>query len=142
MLSISPSVMSLDLRVGATDYTCENNSCSKAFHSMCLVDWLRSITTTRQLDVMWMFLGFGRICNVYQDFKGTNTLSKTLFYKLLELLSPVRLNAVKVIQCSVWALSILFRASCSQNQCHKELEMLLVLIKDPKLIHPAREPFI
>ncbi|KAG4212182.1 hypothetical protein ERO13_A02G148500v2 [Gossypium hirsutum] len=32
----------------ATDYTCENNSCSKAFHSMCLVDWLRSITTTRQ----------------------------------------------------------------------------------------------
>ncbi|KAE8693378.1 hypothetical protein F3Y22_tig00110813pilonHSYRG00293 [Hibiscus syriacus] len=32
----------------ATDYTCENNSCSKAFHTMCLVDWLRSITTTRQ----------------------------------------------------------------------------------------------
>ncbi|MBA0551784.1 hypothetical protein Golob_022650, partial [Gossypium lobatum] len=32
----------------AADYTCENNSCSKAFHSMCLVDWLRSITTTRQ----------------------------------------------------------------------------------------------
>ncbi|MBA0824481.1 hypothetical protein Goarm_021152, partial [Gossypium armourianum] len=32
----------------ATDYICENNSCSKAFHSMCLVDWLRSITTTRQ----------------------------------------------------------------------------------------------
>nr|KJB18088.1 hypothetical protein B456_003G033500 [Gossypium raimondii] len=32
----------------ATDYTCENNSCSKAFHSVCLVDWLRSITTTRQ----------------------------------------------------------------------------------------------
>ncbi|XP_021274389.1 E3 ubiquitin-protein ligase FANCL isoform X1 [Herrania umbratica] len=31
-----------------TDYTCENNNCSKAFHSMCLVDWLRSITTTRQ----------------------------------------------------------------------------------------------
>ncbi|XWS41719.1 hypothetical protein CRYUN_Cryun17cG0106900 [Craigia yunnanensis] len=32
----------------ATDYTCENNNCSKAYHSMCLVDWLRSITTTRQ----------------------------------------------------------------------------------------------
>ncbi|XP_039069713.1 E3 ubiquitin-protein ligase FANCL-like isoform X2 [Hibiscus syriacus] len=32
----------------ATDYICENNSCSKAFHSMCLVDWMRSITTTRQ----------------------------------------------------------------------------------------------
>ena len=49
-----------------------------------------------RLDVMWMFLGFGCICNVYQAFKGTNTLSKTLSYKLLELLSPVRLNGVKV----------------------------------------------
>nr|GMC67999.1 E3 ubiquitin-protein ligase FANCL isoform X1 [Ipomoea batatas] len=28
-----------------TDYTCENNNCSKAFHSICLADWLRSITT-------------------------------------------------------------------------------------------------
>ncbi|XVF17460.1 hypothetical protein REPUB_Repub10bG0124000 [Reevesia pubescens] len=32
----------------ATDFTCENTNCSKPFHSMCLVDWLRSITTTRQ----------------------------------------------------------------------------------------------
>ncbi|XVE86945.1 hypothetical protein DITRI_Ditri18aG0076100 [Diplodiscus trichospermus] len=32
----------------ATDYACENTSCTKAFHSMCLVDWLRSLTTTRQ----------------------------------------------------------------------------------------------
>ncbi|XP_059438107.1 uncharacterized protein LOC132170960 isoform X2 [Corylus avellana] len=31
-----------------TDYTCENSTCSKAFHSVCLGDWLRSITTTRQ----------------------------------------------------------------------------------------------
>ncbi|KAJ9670394.1 hypothetical protein PVL29_026747 [Vitis rotundifolia] len=31
-----------------TDYTCENTSCSRAFHSVCLRDWLRSITTTRQ----------------------------------------------------------------------------------------------
>ena len=31
-----------------TDYTCENTSCSRAFHSVCLGDWLRSITTTRQ----------------------------------------------------------------------------------------------
>lgn len=31
-----------------TDCTCENNSCSRAFHSVCLGDWLRSITTTRQ----------------------------------------------------------------------------------------------
>jgi E3 ubiquitin-protein ligase FANCL len=32
----------------ATDYTCENSSCSRAFHSVCLRDWLRAITTTRQ----------------------------------------------------------------------------------------------
>ncbi|KAL4644520.1 hypothetical protein ACB092_02G170600 [Castanea dentata] len=31
-----------------TDYTCDNTTCSKAFHSVCLGDWLRSITTTRQ----------------------------------------------------------------------------------------------
>lgn len=31
-----------------TDYTCDNSTCSKAFHSVCLGDWLRSITTTRQ----------------------------------------------------------------------------------------------
>ncbi|CAM8964154.1 unnamed protein product [Rhodiola kirilowii] len=30
------------------DYTCDNTNCSKAFHSVCLADWLRSITTTRQ----------------------------------------------------------------------------------------------
>ncbi|RLN18648.1 uncharacterized protein C2845_PM02G03810 [Panicum miliaceum] len=38
----------------ATDYTCENPSCSRAFHSVCLRDWLRSITTTRQsFDVLF-----------------------------------------------------------------------------------------
>ncbi|KAJ1293806.1 hypothetical protein BS78_01G096900 [Paspalum vaginatum] len=38
----------------ATDYTCENPSCSRAFHSVCLKDWLRSITTTRQsFDVLF-----------------------------------------------------------------------------------------
>ncbi|XP_052197008.1 uncharacterized protein LOC127804229 isoform X2 [Diospyros lotus] len=31
-----------------TDYTCENSNCCRAFHSLCLGDWLRSITTTRQ----------------------------------------------------------------------------------------------
>ncbi|KAH7520353.1 uncharacterized protein LOC107424969 isoform X2 [Ziziphus jujuba] len=31
-----------------TDYTCDNTNCSRAFHSICLGDWLRSITTTRQ----------------------------------------------------------------------------------------------
>ncbi|KAF5747289.1 E3 ubiquitin-protein ligase FANCL isoform X1 [Tripterygium wilfordii] len=31
-----------------TDYICDNSSCSKAFHSICLAEWLRSITTTRQ----------------------------------------------------------------------------------------------
>ncbi|EXB78248.1 hypothetical protein L484_007766 [Morus notabilis] len=30
------------------DYTCENTNCNRAFHSVCLGDWLRSITTTRQ----------------------------------------------------------------------------------------------
>lgn len=39
---------------GGTDYTCDNSSCSKAFHSLCLGDWLRSITTTRQsYDVLF-----------------------------------------------------------------------------------------
>ncbi|KAL5556728.1 hypothetical protein UlMin_038964 [Ulmus minor] len=33
---------------GRTDYICENSSCNRAFHSICLGDWLRSITTTRQ----------------------------------------------------------------------------------------------
>lgn len=38
----------------ATDYMCENPSCSRAFHSVCLRDWLRSITTTRQsFDVLF-----------------------------------------------------------------------------------------
>ncbi|CAD6214361.1 unnamed protein product [Miscanthus lutarioriparius] len=38
----------------ATDYTCENPSCSRAFHSVCLRDWLRSITSTRQsFDVLF-----------------------------------------------------------------------------------------
>uniref|UniRef100_A0A0D9VYH7 FANCL C-terminal domain-containing protein n=1 Tax=Leersia perrieri TaxID=77586 RepID=A0A0D9VYH7_9ORYZ len=39
---------------GTTDYTCENPSCSRSFHSICLRDWLRSITTTRQsFDVLF-----------------------------------------------------------------------------------------
>ncbi|TVU45284.1 hypothetical protein EJB05_04766 [Eragrostis curvula] len=38
----------------ATDYTCENTSCSRAFHTFCMRDWLRSITTTRQsYDVLF-----------------------------------------------------------------------------------------
>ncbi|XP_020083280.1 E3 ubiquitin-protein ligase FANCL isoform X2 [Ananas comosus] len=38
----------------APDYTCENASCSKAFHTVCLRDWLRTITTTRQsFDVLF-----------------------------------------------------------------------------------------
>ncbi|CAN1183466.1 E3 ubiquitin-protein ligase FANCL [Linum perenne] len=38
----------------ATDYTCENTNCSRDFHSVCLLDWLRSITTTRQsIDVLF-----------------------------------------------------------------------------------------
>ncbi|XP_062011040.1 uncharacterized protein LOC133727480 isoform X3 [Rosa rugosa] len=37
-----------------TDYICDNTSCKRAFHSICLVDWLRSITTTRQsFDVLF-----------------------------------------------------------------------------------------
>ncbi|KAJ4714655.1 E3 ubiquitin-protein ligase FANCL-like [Melia azedarach] len=37
-----------------TNYTCDNASCSKAFHNICLGDWLRSITTTRQsYDVLF-----------------------------------------------------------------------------------------
>nr|XP_045083297.1 E3 ubiquitin-protein ligase FANCL isoform X2 [Aegilops tauschii subsp. strangulata] len=38
----------------AADYKCENPSCSRAFHSVCLRDWLRTITTTRQsFDVLF-----------------------------------------------------------------------------------------
>ncbi|XP_042990990.1 E3 ubiquitin-protein ligase FANCL isoform X7 [Carya illinoinensis] len=37
-----------------TDYRCDNTTCNKAFHSVCLGDWLRSITTTRQsFDVLF-----------------------------------------------------------------------------------------
>lgn len=32
----------------ATDYTCDNITCNRTFHSVCLGDWLRSITTRRQ----------------------------------------------------------------------------------------------
>uniref|UniRef100_A0A1D1Y2S0 E3 ubiquitin-protein ligase FANCL n=1 Tax=Anthurium amnicola TaxID=1678845 RepID=A0A1D1Y2S0_9ARAE len=38
----------------AVDYTCDNPNCSKSFHTICLRDWLRSITTTRQsFDVLF-----------------------------------------------------------------------------------------
>ncbi|XP_068654457.1 uncharacterized protein [Aristolochia californica] len=38
----------------APDYTCDNPNCCKAFHSLCVRDWLRSITTTRQsFDVLF-----------------------------------------------------------------------------------------
>jgi E3 ubiquitin-protein ligase FANCL len=44
-----PTDEELGARSGTrTDYTCENISCNKSFHSLCLTDWLRSITTTRQ----------------------------------------------------------------------------------------------
>ncbi|CAA2960704.1 E3 ubiquitin- ligase FANCL isoform X1 [Olea europaea subsp. europaea] len=33
-----------------TDYKCENANCNRAFHSICLGDWLRSITTTRKIS--------------------------------------------------------------------------------------------
>ncbi|KAG0503260.1 hypothetical protein HPP92_003332, partial [Vanilla planifolia] len=36
------------------DYTCNNPCCSRAFHTICLRDWLCSITTTRQsFDVLF-----------------------------------------------------------------------------------------
>ncbi|GMH14709.1 hypothetical protein Nepgr_016550 [Nepenthes gracilis] len=31
-----------------TDYTCENANCGRAFHSICVGEWLQSITTTRR----------------------------------------------------------------------------------------------
>ncbi|KAL0921882.1 hypothetical protein M5K25_008996 [Dendrobium thyrsiflorum] len=38
----------------APDYKCDNPCCSRAFHTICLRDWLRSITTTRQsFDVLF-----------------------------------------------------------------------------------------
>ncbi|KAJ0486182.1 putative E3 ubiquitin-protein ligase FANCL [Helianthus annuus] len=55
MLFAIPSNDELGPKSGSkTDYTCENTTCSKAFHSVCLGDWLRSITTTRQsFDVLF-----------------------------------------------------------------------------------------
>ncbi|KAK4752527.1 hypothetical protein SAY87_021325 [Trapa incisa] len=36
------------------DYTCDNSKCSRGFHNLCLVEWLRSISTTRQsFDVLF-----------------------------------------------------------------------------------------
>ncbi|XP_031384766.1 E3 ubiquitin-protein ligase FANCL isoform X2 [Punica granatum] len=36
------------------DYRCDNANCSRGFHSICLVEWLRSISTTRQsFDVLF-----------------------------------------------------------------------------------------
>ncbi|KAL1824205.1 hypothetical protein ACET3Z_010983 [Daucus carota] len=42
-----------DVELGAssgstTDYTCDNKVCNRAFHSICLGDWLLTLTTTRQ----------------------------------------------------------------------------------------------
>ncbi|CAN8251496.1 unnamed protein product [Cochlearia groenlandica] len=50
-----PTDEELGARSGTrTDYTCENMNCNKAFHSLCLTDWLKSITTTRQsFDVLF-----------------------------------------------------------------------------------------
>ncbi|CAL9245025.1 unnamed protein product [Arabidopsis halleri] len=50
-----PTDEELGARSGTrTDYTCENINCNKSFHSLCLTDWLRSITTTRQsFDVLF-----------------------------------------------------------------------------------------
>ncbi|XP_047315464.1 E3 ubiquitin-protein ligase FANCL isoform X2 [Impatiens glandulifera] len=37
-----------------TDYTCENGNCNRSFHTICLEDWLRSISSTRQsFDVLF-----------------------------------------------------------------------------------------
>ncbi|PKA58146.1 E3 ubiquitin-protein ligase FANCL [Apostasia shenzhenica] len=36
------------------DYTCDNPCCQRAFHTVCLRDWLRSITTTKKsFDVLF-----------------------------------------------------------------------------------------
>ncbi|XP_010547576.1 PREDICTED: E3 ubiquitin-protein ligase FANCL isoform X2 [Tarenaya hassleriana] len=50
-----PTDEELGARSGTrTDYICDNTSCNKSFHSLCLIDWLRSITTTRQsFDVLF-----------------------------------------------------------------------------------------
>lgn len=38
----------------APDYRCDNPCCSRAFHTVCLRDWLHSITTTRRsFDVLF-----------------------------------------------------------------------------------------
>ncbi|KAL8125058.1 uncharacterized protein LOC141719642 isoform X1 [Apium graveolens] len=49
----------MDVELGSssgssTDYTCDNKACNRAFHSICLGDWLLTLTTTRQsFDVLF-----------------------------------------------------------------------------------------
>ena len=38
------------------DRVCDNGNCGRPFHTNCLVEWLRSITTTRQLTAALPFL--------------------------------------------------------------------------------------
>lgn len=36
------------------DYICDNSNCNRVFHTICLKDWLCSITTTRQsFDILF-----------------------------------------------------------------------------------------
>ncbi|KMZ64332.1 Ubiquitin ligase protein FANCL [Zostera marina] len=36
------------------DYICDNSNCNRVFHTICLKDWLRSITTTRRsFDILF-----------------------------------------------------------------------------------------
>lgn len=63
-----------------TDYTCENSNCSRAFHSVCLGDWLCSITTTRQYVPWFWFLW---IC-----------LPKSLLYITIASLLQVHFNLI------------------------------------------------
>lgn len=50
-----PNVDGLGAETGSVpDRACDNPSCGRPFHSACLIEWLRSITTTRQsFDVLF-----------------------------------------------------------------------------------------
>ncbi|KAJ0967725.1 hypothetical protein J5N97_024642 [Dioscorea zingiberensis] len=93
-----------DCSGGEPDYTCDNPSCSKAFHAVCLQDWLRSISTTRQsFDVL---------------FGNCPYCSEPV---------AVKLNGGKcssIIQCFVWQLPFLFRYSGLVFSSHKLIHQL------------------
>jgi len=90
----------------ATDYTCENPSCSRAFHSVCLRDWLRSITTTRQY--VRMNPPRALVCFAVMScwIIWSSVLTRPLFFA----------SCWQVLRCPVRELPLLQRSRCRQGR--------------------------